>query len=271
MAGRGKALRNTPPVRRAEPSLMIERAGPVPAIAGGPWGMTRTGSVRAAPTSGTITPVTRPVGRKSGRPRGFSRALPADDGNNRRAGVWALRFEIPGRVHRGIPTMLLRPESTAELPRHCARQIRSTAMDDEDLAGLIEQAKAGDEAALRDLLSRFEEEVRMVVRARLPRAPAFPVRLDGLRPGGLAERLHGPRSGTRAIRQRRQFRGFLAGVARNKVFEEHRRPDPDPEIRPRPARSRSTSAGGIATYPARCRRPSPRRARTPRPATGSTR
>src|SRR4051812_13314278 len=47
---------------------------------------------------------------------------------------------------------------------------RSTAMDDEDLAGLIERAKSGDEQAIHDLLRRFEGEVRMVVRARLPRA-----------------------------------------------------------------------------------------------------
>ena len=42
-------------------------------------------------------------------------------------------------------------------------------MDDMDLADRLNRAKAGDEAALRDLLKRFETEVRMVVRHRLPR------------------------------------------------------------------------------------------------------
>ena len=69
-------------------------------------------------------------------------------------------------------------------------------MDDADLAERLDRAKAGDEAALRDLLKRFEGEVRMVVRAPTAPGDAFAVRLDGLRPGRLAERLHRRRGST---------------------------------------------------------------------------
>ena len=43
-------------------------------------------------------------------------------------------------------------------------------MDDEDLAGLIDRVKAGDADAIRDLIHRFEGDVRMVVRVRLPQS-----------------------------------------------------------------------------------------------------
>ena len=38
-----------------------------------------------------------------------------------------------------------------------------------DISDLIARAKAGDETAIREFLSRFEPEVRMMVRGRLPR------------------------------------------------------------------------------------------------------
>ena len=40
---------------------------------------------------------------------------------------------------------------------------------DDDFIGLIARAKSGDQAAIGDLLTRFEREVQMMVRARLPR------------------------------------------------------------------------------------------------------
>ena len=43
-------------------------------------------------------------------------------------------------------------------------------MDDDDLAGLVARVKSGNEAAVRELLLRFEDEVRMMVRVRLPRS-----------------------------------------------------------------------------------------------------
>ena len=143
-------------------------------------------------------------------------------------------------------------------------------MDDEDLAGLIEQAKAGDEFALRDLLSRCEEDVRMVVRARLPRALRSQFDSMDFVQAVWQSVFTGPDRDLGRFENVRHLRGFLAGVAQNKVFEEHRRRTRTQKY-DLGARSRSSSVAAIATCCARCRRPSPRRARTPRPGTGSTR
>jgi hypothetical protein len=40
--------------------------------------------------------------------------------------------------------------------------------NDDELNDLLSRARAGDEAAIRDFLSRFEPEVTMMVRSRLP-------------------------------------------------------------------------------------------------------
>ena len=98
-------------------------------------------------------------------------------------------------------------------------------MDDVDFgfADVVRRARAGDPAATATLLARFEPEVRTMVRSRLPRA--LRNQFDSMDfvqaiwtsvfAGGGAE------IGT--IADPGQFRGYLAGVARNKVFEEHRR------------------------------------------------
>lgn len=96
-------------------------------------------------------------------------------------------------------------------------------MDDERFADLIAQARAGDEEATRTLLAAFEDEVRMMVRVRLPRALRGQFdSLDFVQAvwksvfvgGGLDDGRYATAG---------QFRGFLEGVARNKVLAEYRR------------------------------------------------
>ena len=41
--------------------------------------------------------------------------------------------------------------------------------NDDEFSDLLRRAKAGDDAAIRDFLSQFEQEVRTMVRSRLPR------------------------------------------------------------------------------------------------------
>ena len=41
--------------------------------------------------------------------------------------------------------------------------------DDGDIPGFLARIQAGDEAAARELLARYEAEVRLVVRRQLPR------------------------------------------------------------------------------------------------------
>jgi RNA polymerase sigma-70 factor (ECF subfamily) len=95
-------------------------------------------------------------------------------------------------------------------------------MDDRNLAGLIEQAKVGNEAAVSDLLRHFETEVRMMVRVRLPRALRNQFDSMDFVQAVWQSVFTGPDRATR-FANIENFRGYLAGVARNKVYEEHRR------------------------------------------------
>ena len=92
-----------------------------------------------------------------------------------------------------------------------------------DIADLMERAKSGDEAAVREFLNRFEPEVRTMVRGRLPRSlrPKFDS-MDFVQ-AVWQSFFTDLRKGTREFENSKHLRGFLAGVARNKVFAEHRR------------------------------------------------
>ncbi len=94
---------------------------------------------------------------------------------------------------------------------------------DDDFSGLMERARSGDGAAIREFLARFESEVRAMVRGRLPRRirsrfdsadfvqavwKSFFADLND-RPCTFADARH--------------LRVYLAGVVRNKVLEQHRR------------------------------------------------
>ncbi len=96
-------------------------------------------------------------------------------------------------------------------------------MDDIDFADLIRRARAGDDRAAAALLSRFGAEVRTMVRSRLPRSLRNQFDsmdfVQAIWTSVLANAGDDPASFADAG----QFRGYLAGVARNKVFEEHRR------------------------------------------------
>ena len=97
-------------------------------------------------------------------------------------------------------------------------------MESSDFGELVRRARAGDAAATARLLDRFEAEVRTMVRVRLPRA--LRNQFDSMDfvqavwasvfAGG-----HGPEPADFA--DEKHFRAFLAGVARNKIYEEHRR------------------------------------------------
>jgi RNA polymerase sigma-70 factor (ECF subfamily) len=96
-------------------------------------------------------------------------------------------------------------------------------MDSVDLADLIARAKAGDEIAVGDLLRRFEGEVRMVVRGRLPRALRSQFDSMDFVQAVWTSVLTKDGPDLARFDNSRHLMGYLAGVARNKVFEEHRR------------------------------------------------
>jgi RNA polymerase sigma-70 factor (ECF subfamily) len=96
-------------------------------------------------------------------------------------------------------------------------------MDDDDLAGLIERVKAGDDDAIRELIHRFEGEVRTIVRVRLPQSLRSQFDSMDFVQAVWQSVLTKDGQDLGQFTNARHFRGFLAGVARNKVFEEHRR------------------------------------------------
>ncbi len=96
-------------------------------------------------------------------------------------------------------------------------------MDDVDFAEVIESARAGDEAAVAALLGRFEPEIRTMVRVRLPRALRNQFDSMDFVQAVWKSVFTGKGDDAARFADVGQFRGFLAGVARNKVYEEHRR------------------------------------------------
>jgi RNA polymerase sigma-70 factor (ECF subfamily) len=96
-------------------------------------------------------------------------------------------------------------------------------MDDAAFVELLARVRAGDEAAVRELLARFEDDVQMMVRAQLPRRlrPKFDSMdfVQAVWQSFFSDLDAAPERFANAVHLRR----FLAGVVRNKVQEEHRR------------------------------------------------
>lgn len=96
-------------------------------------------------------------------------------------------------------------------------------MNDTDFGALLARARAGDDQAVRDLLLSFEADVRLMVRVRLPKALRGQFdSMDFVQDvwqsvfGHLGE-------SSDDFESSGHFRGYLAGVVRNKVLEEFRR------------------------------------------------
>ena len=98
-------------------------------------------------------------------------------------------------------------------------------MDALNFAEVIRRARAGDAAATAQLLNQFEPEVRTMVRVRLPRVLRNQFDSMDFVQAIWKSVFTGETAGSDAatFTDESQFRGFLAGVARNKVYEEHRR------------------------------------------------
>jgi RNA polymerase sigma-70 factor (ECF subfamily) len=96
-------------------------------------------------------------------------------------------------------------------------------LTDAEFQVLVDRARGGDSASIERLLEAFEGDVRAMVRARLPRSlrPRFDS-MDFVQEvwRSLLERPIGDGPG---YDDAARFRGYLAGVVRNKVLEEFRR------------------------------------------------
>jgi RNA polymerase sigma-70 factor (ECF subfamily) len=95
--------------------------------------------------------------------------------------------------------------------------------DDDDFTDLLARAKRGDPAAIRDFLSRFEREVQMMVRARLPKRLRTQFDSVDFVQAVWKSFFWDLGQNPRDFENVDHLRGFLAGVVRNKVREQHRR------------------------------------------------
>ncbi len=99
----------------------------------------------------------------------------------------------------------------------------SAPEDANEIATFLEKVRAGDEQAARELLNRYEAEVRLVVRRQLPKLLRSRFdSLDFLQSvwGSFFRRV---RSGPSEFEDSRHLVAFLARAAKNKVIDEYRR------------------------------------------------
>lgn len=94
---------------------------------------------------------------------------------------------------------------------------------DGELAGFLARIQAGDEDAARELLARYEPEVRLVVRRQLPRL--LRSRFDSL---DFLQSVWGDffqkvKTGPTEFSDSRHLVAFLARAAKNKVIDQYRR------------------------------------------------
>lgn len=92
-----------------------------------------------------------------------------------------------------------------------------------DINALLGRIRDGDESAARELLARFEPQVRLVVRRQLPRL--LRSRFDSIDflQSVWATFFRRLRAGPERFEDPRFLVSFLAGVAKNKIIDEYRR------------------------------------------------
>jgi RNA polymerase sigma factor (sigma-70 family) len=97
-------------------------------------------------------------------------------------------------------------------------------VDDSDLDGLLARARSGDSKAADELVRRFEPDVRMVVRGRLPRALRTQFdSMDFVQAVWTSVLTTKDSADLPQFESSRHLLAYLSGMARNKVIEEHRR------------------------------------------------
>jgi RNA polymerase sigma factor (sigma-70 family) len=93
----------------------------------------------------------------------------------------------------------------------------------DDFIELMARARAGDEAAIRAFFSRFDREVQMMVRARLPRKLRNQYDSTDFAQAVWKSFFSDLPADTPEFESERHLRHYLAGAVRNKVNEQHRR------------------------------------------------
>jgi RNA polymerase sigma factor (sigma-70 family) len=95
--------------------------------------------------------------------------------------------------------------------------------NDDEFNELLKRARAGDDRAIRDFLSQFEQDVQTMVRSRLPRKLRSQFDSTDFVQSVWESFFLDGRPVSRDFDTVEHFRGFLFGMVRNKVYEQHRR------------------------------------------------
>src|SRR6516164_391069 len=92
-----------------------------------------------------------------------------------------------------------------------------------NIQALLARIKDGDEGAARELLTRYESKVRLVVRRQVPRL--LRSRFDSIDflQSVWGSFFHRIRTGSNDLEEEKNLIAFLAWAARNKVIDEYRR------------------------------------------------
>jgi RNA polymerase sigma factor (sigma-70 family) len=104
-----------------------------------------------------------------------------------------------------------------------AREEGLISRDEMNVPDLIARVKLGDEAAFNQLLAQFEGEVRMMVRGRLPKMMRGQFDSMDFVQAVWQSFFADVMDGSQEFENVPHLRRFLEGMARNKVFEQHRR------------------------------------------------
>jgi DNA-directed RNA polymerase specialized sigma24 family protein len=122
-----------------------------------------------------------------------------------------------------VVTMPRGGRRTVEVKEERDRRSLTARRSNDEFNNLLRRAKAGDEGAIRDFLAQFEQDVQTMVRSRLPRK--LRTRFDSIDfvqsvwQSFLVDR----GDDSREFDDVEHFRGYLYGMVRNKVSEQHRR------------------------------------------------
>ena len=93
----------------------------------------------------------------------------------------------------------------------------------DDFDDLLRRTRDGDQEAARQFLATFESDVRTMVRNRLPRKLRTQFDSMDFVQQVWSSFFSGLKENPREFTNVQHLRGFLAGVAKNKVLQEHRR------------------------------------------------
>jgi RNA polymerase sigma-70 factor (ECF subfamily) len=96
-------------------------------------------------------------------------------------------------------------------------------MEDMEFLATVARARGGDDQAVADLLMAFESDVRIIVRARLPRALRGQFDSMDFVQAVWTSVFSGSDQPIPEFANPGHFRGYLAGVAKHKVLDEYRR------------------------------------------------